>query len=259
MMVSSHSAQKPKTLCLYCSLFLYEVGGYIKTGRPIEKKEPFPYWLSSLIKAICMKRCEECRAKNDLDANYCKKCGNKLSSSIGKTKAGEEAPEKDDERDSKAKDTDKPDVGKLRREQDISKLNKCLTHSSKEVRFEAADALGDLAWYKGVAKKSSIPRLNKLLEDSDEDVRMSAVLALGQLAEAGVAHESSIPKLNKALEDEDVRVREFAVDALSSLAESGVADESSLPKLDEVLQDTHEEVRGFAENTIKKLKETLRG
>ncbi len=206
---------------------------------------------------IDMKECKDCGTENDPDAQFCKRCGEKLMSK-GDDSEGDEAT-LDKSQEEKEGSTAGVDIEKLKAEHDIQTLNKLLDHQDKKVRFDAADSLGDLAWYDGVADESSIPKLNGLLDDPDPEVRMSAVLAIGQLAEAGVADKRSIPKLNEALEDEDIRVREFAVDALRSLAESGIADKSSLPKLNKVLKDTHDEVRGFAENTIKKLKKTLRG
>ncbi len=92
-------------------------------------------------------------------------------------------------------------------ERAIPSLDQALEYPNLDVRWRAAEALGNLG------REAAISSLNQALEHSEYSVRWAAAQALGNLGEAAIS------SLNQALEHSDPVVRLLAEQALSNLSE----------------------------------------
>ncbi|WP_287675107.1 HEAT repeat domain-containing protein [Microcystis sp. M038S2] len=128
-------------------------------------------------------------------------------------------------------------LGNIGSETAIAGLLKALEHSDEYVRWEAAEALGN------IGSETAIPGLLKALEHSDEDVRGSAAEAL-----AKIGSETAIPGLLKALEHSDEYVRGNAAKALAK-----IGTETAIPGLLKALEDSYGYVRGNAAKALGKI------
>lgn len=118
------------------------------------------------------------------------------------TKDGEEVPQAGKE------DVGPPPEAK-RAKRDRGSLAKALLQDEdKEIRANAARALGDLG------DKNAIGPLITALQDTDSLVRENAVAALGRIGGKNV-----LPFLGKALQDKDAGVREAAANAIDGLGD----------------------------------------
>jgi HEAT repeats/TIR domain/HEAT repeat len=99
----------------------------------------------------------------------------------------------------------------LQSEATIPGLLKALEHHDSDVRWRAAEALGQLQ------SEAAIPTLLKALEHQNWDVRSSAAHALGKLHS-----KAAIPALLKALKDRDWNVRSSAAHALGKVGNPSV-------------------------------------
>lgn len=158
----------------------------------------------------------------------------------------------------------------------ISALTAFFKHSKKDIRWEAANALGKI----GPATKEVVTSLIETLQDEDEYVRFYAACALGNIGPAateavpaliklvqdesqlvrvggdlvlkklGPAVKEVIPALIKELKGEDMNIRWHAALALSYI---GNAATEAVPALIEALQDEDENVRNMAKSALLKI------
>ncbi len=119
------------------------------------------------------------------------------------------------------------DIERMRERGDILGLIRTLDHSSAEVRYQAADALGTLH------DSAAGERLAQALRDPDCGVRWKAAEALGRLG------ASAVPHLFSALQDPATDVRWRAALALGDTRQ-----EEAIPLLIEALSDPDPYVQG---------------
>ena len=119
----------------------------------------------------------------------------------------------------------------------VNELNQALEDSDWFVRWNAAEALGN------IGSETAIPGLLKALEDSDRFVRGKAAEALGK-----ISSETAIPGLLKALEHSDVYVRWKAAEALGK-----IGSETAIPGLLKALEDSNKDVRMYAAEALGKI------
>ncbi|KAB0239985.1 TIR domain-containing protein [Microcystis aeruginosa EAWAG127a] len=128
-------------------------------------------------------------------------------------------------------------LGNIGSETAIPGLLKALKDSDWSVRSSAALALGN------IGSETAIPGLLKALEDSDRFVRGKAAEALGK-----ISSETAIPGLLKALEHSDVYVRWKAAEALGK-----IGSETAIPGLLKALEDSNKDVRMYAAEALGKI------
>ncbi|MCA2700030.1 MAG: HEAT repeat domain-containing protein [Microcystis sp. M179S2] len=128
-------------------------------------------------------------------------------------------------------------LGNIGSETAIPGLLKALEHSDRFVRGKAAEALGK------ISSETAIPGLLKALEHSDVYVRWKAAEALGK-----IGSETAIPGLLKALEDSNKDVRMYAAEALGK-----ISSETAIPGLLKALEDSDRFVRGKAAEALGKI------
>ncbi|MCA2688823.1 MULTISPECIES: HEAT repeat domain-containing protein [unclassified Microcystis] len=116
----------------------------------------------------------------------------------------------------------------------VNELLKALEDSDKDVRWEAAEALGN------IGSETAIAGLLKALEHSDYHVSWNAAEAL-----AKIGSETAIPGLLKALEDSYKYVRGNAAEALAK-----IGTETAIPGLLKALEDSYKYVRGNAAEAL---------
>jgi HEAT repeat protein len=92
-------------------------------------------------------------------------------------------------------------------------LLEALNDENKDVRREAASALGQIGRTAPEAL-TSVPKLINALLDKDETVRQTAAEALGRM---GPMAKSAVPALVKALDDPNDLVRKGAGSALMAI------------------------------------------
>ncbi|MFN6216309.1 MAG: HEAT repeat domain-containing protein [Microcystis sp.] len=119
----------------------------------------------------------------------------------------------------------------------VNQLSQALKDSDWGVRWNAAEALGN------ISPETAIAELLKALEDSNSDVRRRAALALGK-----IGSETAIMGLLKALEDSDEYVRRNAAFALGN-----IGSETAIAGLLKALKDSDESVRGNAAFALAKI------
>ncbi|MCA2507010.1 MAG: HEAT repeat domain-containing protein [Microcystis sp. M54BS1] len=128
-------------------------------------------------------------------------------------------------------------LGLTKSNQVVNELSQALKDSDWGVRWNAAEALGN------IGSEAAIPGLLKALEHSDDDVRMRAALALSK-----IGSETAIAELLKALEhsDDDVRMR-------AALALSNIGSEAAIPGLLKALEHSDDDVRMRAALALSKI------
>ncbi|MCA2896110.1 MULTISPECIES: HEAT repeat domain-containing protein [unclassified Microcystis] len=128
-------------------------------------------------------------------------------------------------------------LGLTKSNQVVNELSQALKDSDWGVRWNAAEALGN------IGSEAAIPGLLKALEHSDDDVRMRAALALSK-----IGSETAIAELLKALEhsDDDVRMR-------AALALSKIGSETAIAELLKALKDSDWYVRSHAALALGKI------
>ena len=119
-------------------------------------------------------------------------------------------------------------------------LMKSLENENKNVRWIAADTLGQL----GPAAERAVPALISALRDTDEEVRISAAISLGEI---GPKAEKAANALAKAIKSRDKELRRAAVNGLAKL---GWAAKKAAPTLIDALKDEDEEIRRVAASCL---------
>lgn len=125
----------------------------------------------------------------------------------------------------------------------VSVLVKALSDSDPWVRYEAADALGNIR----PGAKEAVPALIKALGDSEQYVRFRAAFALGNI---GPEAKEAVPTLIKALGDSYKSVREVAADALGKI---GPEAKEAVLALIKALGDSDARVRYWAADALEKI------
>jgi HEAT repeat protein len=115
-------------------------------------------------------------------------------------------------------------------------LSAMKTHPLYDVRFSAAEALGE------VGDKAAVPVLIKALKDND-DFRVRAAEALGKIGD-----KSAVPGLIEALKDPDYLVRRNAAIILGEIGYK-----EAQPGLIEALNDADDNVRRIAIDALGKI------
>ncbi|MCA2801138.1 HEAT repeat domain-containing protein [Microcystis sp. M113S2] len=128
-------------------------------------------------------------------------------------------------------------LGLTKSNQVVNELSQALKDSDWGVRWNAAEALGN------IGSEAAIPGLLKALEHSDDDVRMRAALALSK-----IGSETAIAELLKALKDSDWYVRSHAALALGK-----IGSETAITGLLKALKDSNSIVRMYAAKALGKI------
>ena len=124
-------------------------------------------------------------------------------------------------------------------------LNDALKDENVDVRWRAANALGDI----GPEAKDSVPALIDALKDKNSPVRGGAAFALGSI---GPEAKDSVPALIDALKDS--RVRSNAASALGGI---GAEAKDSVPALIDTLKDENSFVRLVASSALERIAGSL--
>jgi HEAT repeat protein len=98
----------------------------------------------------------------------------------------------------------------------VPALIKCLSHADDAVRWNAAEALGEI----GPSAEEAVPALTKSLKDGGDSLRCDAAKALGKI---GQKAGSSAEALKTALKDSDIFVRPGAAIALWQISRDPAA------------------------------------
>jgi predicted NACHT family NTPase len=125
-------------------------------------------------------------------------------------------------------------LGLTKSDEVVNELNQALEDSDKDVRRNAAKALGN------IGSEAAIPGLVKALKHSNEYVRRNAAYALGN-----IGSEAAIPELVKALEHSDWGVRRKAAEALGN-----IGSEAAIPLLLQALKHSDWDVRRNAAEAL---------
>lgn len=173
-----------------------------------------------------------------------------------------ESPSNDLVTESQAKDANLK-INEMISNGDIQGLAASLTNGNKEIRIDAANALGQLLSGKGSIREdpalqlkmygtitnnvdpvveSTVGALIQALNDTDPDVREEAAKALGEIGDS-----EAVDPLIQALKDTDPRVRASAVEALGKIGEK----RKSVVQLRKALKDSDPEVKSNAEAALR--------
>lgn len=107
---------------------------------------------------------------------------------------------------------------------DVDGLIRALRHEDEEVRWEAADALGE------IGDERAVEPLIQALKDEDDDVQWGAAEALGKMG------EKAVEPLIQALKDKNVR-------SLATFALGEIGDSRAVEPLIQALKDEDKNVR----------------
>jgi HEAT repeat protein len=133
----------------------------------------------------------------------------------------------------------------LRSPEIMSKLLKCLSDPSPNVRAHVIYCLGNIC----IGEKRAHPGLIRALDDRDPSLREHAVFYLGH---ASLDSDKVVPHLRKAVGDADAGVRAAAASALGDL---GAVARDAIPDLLEALKKDKDQVRRCAAIAIGNIDE----
>ncbi|MDD1676644.1 MAG: HEAT repeat domain-containing protein [Methanomicrobiales archaeon] len=141
-----------------------------------------------------------------------------------------------------------PDVEQLRESKDFKGLIQALTFGNDRLRWQAAEALGELGDIRG------IDPLTKALKDSSWEVREIVIWALGKIREREkvepLVQAQAVAQLIHVLQHADWRVRRSAAAALCA-----IGDPSALDAFIMLLRDPDWRVRWEAAGALGQLKD----
>lgn len=129
-----------------------------------------------------------------------------------------------------------PNIERLK-EKKVKGLMRDALKGNRQVRKEAAEALGDI----GDAR--AVKPLSKALKDKERTVQWEATEALGKIGDA-----RAVEPLSQALKDEDSKVRRAAEKALVD-----IGDTRAVEPFAKSLKDEDKDVRGAAKEPLERL------
>ena len=156
-----------------------------------------------------------------------------------------------------------PNVEKMKAKRDVEGLIKAFEHKDWRVRWDAAEALGEVGDARAVetliqAIKVACPVGNKFLDDKRVQVLEpigglglgQGVVVFGQVALPSLCRigEPAVEPLIQALKDEDKRVRLGAARVLGD-----IGDGRAIEPLTKSLKDRNKDVREAAKQALEKL------
>ena len=152
-----------------------------------------------------------------------------------------------------------PNMEKLEKKKNVKGLIKALRHEDVHVRWNVAEALGEIGWqpkddaekvyllfgkrdWDGLTKigKPAVELFIQALEDKDEDARESVAEALGEIGDA-----RAVEPLIQALEDKDRYVQRNAAGALGK-----IGDARAVEPLIQALEDEDRYIRRNATGSL---------
>jgi len=129
------------------------------------------------------------------------------------------------------------DIEKLWEEENVESLIKAVKDKDKDVRADAAEALGK------IEDPRAVEPLIQALKDKDEDVRTDAAEALGKIGDP-----RAVEPLLQALNDKDEYVRIHAAEALGK-----IGDPRAVEPLLQALNDKDDRIPGCAAEALGKI------
>jgi len=134
----------------------------------------------------------------------------------------------------------------------IDKINEVLSNGTKDVRIQAAFAIGDMA-EKGAYKEESLQPLIDLSFGHDVNIRWSTTFALKALIKCDIFADDATNFFSEKLHDRFDKVSYNAAFAIGHLAERGIVDKSTVTSLTALLSDKNIVCRKAAAFSLRNL------